>query len=90
MTAARQDERIDARLSKANKALLKKAADLSGQPISQFLVVSAIARAQVVIEEHTQTRLSAEAGKKFLSLIENDRPNAALLKAATRYRAKHG
>lgn len=88
--AARQEERIDARLSRANKALLKRAADLSGQPISQFLVASALERAQQVIDEHTQTRLSAEAGKRFLELIEDDKPNAALVRAAKRYRDRHG
>jgi uncharacterized protein (DUF1778 family) len=70
MTATRQDERIDARLSKAHKALLKRAADLSGQPISQFLVVSALERAQQIIDEHTQTHLSVEAARRFLALLE--------------------
>ena len=90
MIALSQAERVDARLSRANKALLKRAADLAGQPISQFLVTSAIERAQIIIEEHTQTRLSAEAAKKFLALVEDDKPNAALTKAAKRYRALHG
>ena len=88
MTAARQEERIDARLSRANKALLKRAADLSGQPISQFLVISAMERAQQVIDEHTQTRLSAAAGKKFISLIEKEKPNTALVRAAKKYLAR--
>ena len=88
--AARQEERIDARLSRSNKALLKRAADLAGQPISQFLVSSALARAQQVIDEHTQTRLSAEAGRRFLELIDDDQPNAALVRAAKRHRARHG
>lgn len=90
MTATRQDERIDARLSKAHKALLKRAADLSGQPISQFLVVSALERAQQIIDEHTQTRLSVEAARRFLALIEGAKPNAALVRAAKRYRQRHG
>jgi len=88
--AARQEERIDARLSRSNKALLKRAADLAGQPISQFLVSSALARAQQVIDEHTQTRLSAEAGRRFLELIDDDQPNAALVRATKRHRARHG
>jgi len=89
MTTTRQDERIDARLSRENKALLKRAADLSGQAVSQFLVASALERARVVIDEHSQTKLSAEAGRRFISLIENDEPTAALRSAAKRYRGRH-
>ena len=88
MTTTRQDERIDARLSRENKALLKRAADLAGQPISQFLVTSALERAQQVIDEHTQTRLSAEAGQRFLALIGQDEPNDALVQAARRHRTR--
>lgn len=90
MTTTRQDERIDARLSREHKALLKRAADLSGQPISQFLVVSALERAQRIVDEHTQTQLSAEAARRFLALIEGAQPNAALRRAAKRYRQRYG
>ncbi|MBI1947153.1 MAG: DUF1778 domain-containing protein [Deltaproteobacteria bacterium] len=90
MTATRQDERIDARLSRAHKALLKRAADLSGQPISQFLVASALERAQQIIDEHTQTQLSVEAARRFLALIDGAKPNAALVRAAKRYRQRYG
>lgn len=87
---AGQEERVDARLSRANKALLKRAADLSGQPISQFMVTSALERAQQVIEAHAQTRLSEAAGRQFLKLIQNDKPNAALVRAVKRHRQLHG
>jgi len=89
-TVPAQEERIDARLSRENKALLKRAADLSGQPISQFLVTSAIERAQQVIDAHAQTRLSEAAGRQFLKLVEKDKPNAALMRAVKRHRQLGG
>lgn len=90
MTTTRQRARIDARLSRAHKAFLKLAAGLSGQPISRFLVVSALERAQRIIDEHTETQLSAVAAQRFLALIEGARPNAVLRRAAMRYRQRYG
>lgn len=89
MTTTRQDERIDARLSKAHKALLKRAADLAGQPISQFLVTSALERAQQLIDEHMQTQLSADDARRFLALIDAGKPNATLVRAAKLHRRRH-
>jgi len=87
---ARTEDRIDARLSRSHKALLKRAAGLAGQPVSQFLVSCAVERAQQLVEEYTQTRLSAASARRFLALVDADKPNAALVRAAQRYKARGG
>jgi uncharacterized protein (DUF1778 family) len=84
----RQEERIDARISRVHKDLLKRAADLSGQPVSQFLVASAVARAQQVVDDHLRTKLAAGQAKRFLEILDEDTPNAALTAAVRRYRAR--
>ena len=87
---AKQDDRIDARLSPEHKALLKRAADLVGQPLSQFLVAAAIERATIVIDQHARTTLSAENARRFLAIMDEDTPNEALVRATRRYKARHG
>lgn len=90
MSPPKQDDRIDARLSPEHKVLLKRAADLLGQPLSQFLVASAIERATAVIEQHARTSLSAENARRFLAIMDEEAPNEALVKATRRYKARHG
>ncbi|MCF6179941.1 MAG: DUF1778 domain-containing protein, partial [Geopsychrobacter sp.] len=63
---------------------LTRAAALVGSTVNQFLVQSALERAQNVIEEQDIIRLSAEDAEKFFNAIENPPPPNEKLVAAFR------
>jgi uncharacterized protein (DUF1778 family) len=68
---------------------LTRAAALVGSTVNQFLVQSALERAQTVIEEENVIRLNAESAKKFFDAIENPpAPNEKLLAAFRAHRER--
>jgi len=81
-------ERIETRLSPANKQIIERAAELTGQQTSQFVLSSALDRAHTVIEQHTRTTLSAANAQRFLEIIEDATPSEALVRGAERYKAR--
>lgn len=84
-----RDERIDIRVSSESKSLFLKAAELSGQNLSAFVVESIRERAIRVLEEHDKIRLNTQARDIFLSALANPpAPNDALRRAAEKYAVK--
>lgn len=81
---AAKTERISARVSENVYETLSRAADLVGSTVNQFLVQSALERAQAVIEEQNIIRLSGESAKRFFDAIENPPAANEKLKAAFR------
>ena len=82
-----RDTRLEARISAAQKALLQRAAALSGRTLSEFVVASAHAAATRVLEEHETIRLNRAEQVAFVTaLLEPRAPTARLRPAATRYR----
>ncbi|RJQ78895.1 MAG: DUF1778 domain-containing protein [Desulfobacteraceae bacterium] len=81
---AAKTERISARVSENVYVTLSRAAELVGSTVNQFLVQSALERAQAVIEEESIIRLSGESAKKFFDAIENPPAPNKKLKAAFR------
>ena len=80
--------RLEARLPASVYALLKRAAELKGRSISDFVVNAARDAAQRAIEDEGIIRLSAEDQARFArALIKPPAPNAAL-KRAMRSHAK--
>jgi uncharacterized protein (DUF1778 family) len=77
-------ERISARVSENVYQTLSRAAGLVGSTVNQFLVQSALERAQAVIAQESIIRLSAEASKCFFDAIENPPAPSEKLKAAFR------
>ena len=74
--------RLEARLPENVYATLKRAAELQGRTISDFVVSSAHAAAQRAIEDETIIRLSAQDQQLFAeALINSPRPGAALQRA---------
>jgi uncharacterized protein (DUF1778 family) len=84
--AVDQIARLEARLPASVYALLKRAAELKGRSITDFVVDAAQDAAQRVIEEDGIIRLSAEDQARFAqALINSPAPNAALKRAMRRH-----
>lgn len=79
-------ERLEARVSAEKKAILQRAAELSGRTLSEFVVESAQAAAALVIQEHENMRLSQSEQIAFVTALMNPAaPNERLSKAAEKY-----
>lgn len=80
--------RLEARLPASIYATLKRAAQLKGRTVSDFVVNAAYEAAQRAIEEDNLIRLSLEDQQRFVSaLISPPPPNEALRLAARRHAA---
>ena len=86
-----QPTRLDFRLSPEHKSLIERAAAARGQTVSSFALSTLIQAAEEAIQHETRRTLSARDSEVFLTLLDSARePNAALMKAAKRYKARHG
>lgn len=84
-------ERLEARISAEKKAVLKRAAELCGRTLSEFVVESAQAAAARVIQEHEAIRLSQAEQIAFVTALLNPAaPNDRLRSAAAKYRQQLG
>lgn len=84
--ATEQVARLEARLPASVYALLKRAAEIKGRSLTDFVVSAAQDAAQRAIEEEGIMRLSAEDQARFAeALINPPAPNAALKRAMRRY-----
>ena len=83
--------RLEARISVEQKAVLQRAATLSGRTLSEFVVASAQDAASRVIQEHETVRLSRAEQIAFVSaLLKPPAANARLRQAAAAYRKQMG
>ena len=84
-------ERLEARISRDQKALFQRAAALQGRTLTDFVVASAHAAAIRTIEEMQIIRLSAQDSRAFAEALLNPRkPSEKLRAAARRYMEKSG
>ena len=82
-----QIARLEARLPASVYALLKRAAELKGRSITDFVVSAAHAAAQCTIEEEGIMRLSAQDQLRFAeALINPPAPQGTLKRAMRRHR----
>ena len=79
--------RIEARISPEGLAAVKRAAELEGRSVSDFVVAAAHDAARRTIEEAHLIRLSLEDQRHFADLLINP-PEPSL--ALSRARAAHG
>lgn len=80
--------RLEARLPSSVYATLKRAAELKGRSLTDFVVSAAYEAAKQSIEEEGIVRLSAEDQRRFAeALLKAPAPNAALRKAKQRHAA---
>jgi uncharacterized protein (DUF1778 family) len=78
-----RSSRFEARLAPDVLAVLKRAAELQGRSLSDFVVAAAQEIAERTIEETSVIRLSLEDQRRFVDLLINPPdPNPALQRAA--------
>lgn len=78
-----KDDRLQIRVSPADKALLERAAAASHLNVSSFVVQAAALKAEEVLAERSSIRLTPDAARAFSEALEkpsevNDRLTAAL------------
>ncbi len=79
--------RVEARITPDVLALVRRAAELQGRSVSDFIVTAAQEAANKTIEESNIIRLSAEDQLRFYELLHNPPPpSPAMLKAFARRR----
>ena len=87
MSAVLSTSRLEARLPANVHSMLKRAADLEGRSLTDFVVSAAHAAAQKSIENAELLRLSAADQAVFAKVLMNPvKPNAALKRAFGRQR----
>ena len=89
---AARDQRLDLRIQGELRTLIERAATLSGETLSTFVLSSTLRRARKVLREADVIDLSQEARDRFLAVLDDvdARPNAALLRAAQRHKTMVG
>jgi uncharacterized protein (DUF1778 family) len=79
-------DRLEARISRDQKALFQRAAELQGRTLTDFVIASVHDAAVRVIEDTQRIRLNARDSRAFAEALLNPRePNAQLKGAARRY-----
>lgn len=79
-------ERLEARITKAQKKLFVRAAELQGRSLTDFLVASAQEAALATVRTHDAVRLSERDREVFVSaLLTPPAPAPPLQRAANRY-----
>jgi uncharacterized protein (DUF1778 family) len=80
--------RIEARIAPDALAVVKRAAEITGRSVSDFVVAAAQEAANRTIEETQIIRLSVEDQRAFAEAILNPPPpTSGLLRAAEAYRS---
>lgn len=85
---ARRTARIEARIAPHALRIVKRAAELQGRSISDFVVAAAQEVAQRTIDEAQVIRLSVEDQLRFVELLLNPPALAPALKRARRAHAR--
>lgn len=83
--------RLEARITREALAVVRRAAEIQGRSVSDFVVAAAQEAAQRTVTEVEIIRLSREAQEQFVSLLLNPpEPAPALQRAVERHRAMFG
>ena len=87
----RKRSRLEARISAAEKELLKRAADLQGCTLTEFVVRSAQEAARKAVKEHQMMSLTVRDTEAFVkALLKLPAPSKQLKRAAERYKKVMG
>jgi len=85
---AKRTARIEARIAPDALRVVRRAAELQGRSISDFVVAAAQEVAHKTIDEAQIIRLSVEDQQRFVELCVNPPPLAPALKRAKRAHAR--
>lgn len=80
--------RVEARIAPDALAVVRRAAELQGRSVSDFLVAAALKDAQRTIEDAQIIRLSVEDQQRFADLLLNPPPLAPAMKRAFKARQR--
>ena len=80
-TSSAKSERIAARLSPEQKEVVERAAALAHQPVSQFVIASAMQAAQEMIQQHDLIVLSARDSIAIMQALLHPEPASPALKS---------
>jgi uncharacterized protein (DUF1778 family) len=81
--------RLEARISREALAVVRRAAEIQGRSVSDFVVAAAQDAAQKAVTEIEVMRLSSKAQEKFVDLLLNPHaPAPSLRKAFRRHRER--
>lgn len=84
-------ERLEARVPLEVKKLLRRAADLQGRSLSDFVVHAASEAAATAIEKHQVLTLTAKEQAHFVEvLLDPPKPGPNLRNAVRRYKKEMG
>ena len=84
-------ERLEARVSKEQKDLFVRAAELQGRSLTDFVIASAQEAAIETVRTHDALRVSERDRRAFVSaLLVPPAPAKTLKQAAKRYRERTG
>ena len=87
MLVMRQDQRVSARVPIHVYEVLGQAAELTGATLNQFLIQSALEKAEKVIERERFIRISGQSAAAFFEAVENPpKPTQRLKKAISAYK----
>jgi uncharacterized protein (DUF1778 family) len=88
---ARKTERLEARVTPAEKQLLMRAAELSGRSLTDFLLANLHESARRILHQHNVMLLSDVDSNDFMTAMLNaPEPTPALQRAGRRYREMRG
>lgn len=80
-----RDERLDLRMTAADKAVLEKAAACRNMNITSFVLAIAMPEARKVLSEAEEFKLSAEDSERVMAFLDQPpAPTPTLLAAAAR------
>lgn len=84
-------ERLEARITRSQKALFLRAAEITGRSLTDFVVASVQETAMRAVREQEAMALSNRDRKAFVhALLNPSAPGARLQKAARRYKRHVG
>jgi uncharacterized protein (DUF1778 family) len=86
-----RSERIEARTTPDTLAIVRRAAELQGRSVSEFIMSAAEQAARRALEDERTVSLSAEDQMRFVdSLLRPATPNAAMQRAFEHHRLLTG
>ena len=79
---ATKTDRLEARLTRTQRKRIEQAATLAGEPVSAFVILAALDRAETVVSEQASTVVPADYFDRLLSTLDEPDPAPRLARAA--------